>query len=996
MESPSKKLKLGRAPYDDDDDDDETNLDELSMSPTQFDARQDPLYQLDKGRAKAATRLKSAFERIFEKYERDFTGVGDEIDLETGEVVINNGHLQSLEDEKDRAREGSISSDEEERIMRGKDLTPTKDSHSKSPIRANSTSYHPLQGSLTAQNQPGLINGGYHQSAPFGMQPNVPGFPNPYMFGPSIFNDGPVDPLWRAPEVPIPLYRDRFGFIGQPGGYPPSYGYGHGSMLPPWGSFGNGSLSGPLHPQAPRKPHSTKYSGRKLLPRASPAAEDSDEDDVLLGDSTPEVAKSTTTRSDKPTPLAPTAGNAMAAAQTDEKQASTAAIKKMPQKQRQPNRPKKPTAPPKPPEFSSEATERRDEDIDTALNTPAAETLSESRSSSASTSIPPPQQPREEGSILEKQIAAKSAQAQALARKSAESLDDQNRRSSRARKQTEFYSQITWLKSRRPRPGPVDTTHAAESATNKAADSSPLGANGPARVVTPEGSPLEDIRRPEPSETFLQEDIEGPPKEIGGTPSDQGNDQDQSPMNQEHTDEDKKLNESNSQGHRSPAEDSAQPNPLCVNSKFNTKDMEIPPGDNEMILHGLPADSPGEKELLYTPQDSDQNAYSSHEAIAKIDLDNSTEDMNIALDVKITVRDHAGNEIRGSSKEIRQCILVPDDSEETQIPPVQAELEEVVPRLPDAAQEETQILEPETVETELQLDDAASRPNPTEEILESPSVPGEDEAVSPPAELPAVLTVGNERVPAERTELVMRPGRPRSPSISAGEPTERTNGAKSSSPAEGLRPQPAKVTANTPVPRTPKKPRESRAEPESRSSTRRGTSTKKKFLLTSLVPDDPNEDDDELSILSPSVATRPFYRVGQTSSSTNMHSSPVSTPRKTGRRRSSLVGGSISTPHRISKRTAPPATDSRAFGSTKRRFGGTSSAVQSSPLARSMTHMDHGNMLTATPSKRRGMGAGAHPESMSSSPIRTPGGSTRRCGEDGFVCERDFCFTCCK
>jgi hypothetical protein len=45
--------------------------------------------------------LKSRFESIFEKYSHDFSGVGDEIEMDTLTVVVNNGHLQSMENETD-------------------------------------------------------------------------------------------------------------------------------------------------------------------------------------------------------------------------------------------------------------------------------------------------------------------------------------------------------------------------------------------------------------------------------------------------------------------------------------------------------------------------------------------------------------------------------------------------------------------------------------------------------------------------------------------------------------------------------------------------------------------------------------------------------------------------------------------------------------------------------------------------------------------------------
>jgi Centromere protein Scm3 len=46
-------------------------------------------------------RLRNAFDEIFEKYAHDFSGVGDEVDLATGEVVVNNGHLLRMRDERD-------------------------------------------------------------------------------------------------------------------------------------------------------------------------------------------------------------------------------------------------------------------------------------------------------------------------------------------------------------------------------------------------------------------------------------------------------------------------------------------------------------------------------------------------------------------------------------------------------------------------------------------------------------------------------------------------------------------------------------------------------------------------------------------------------------------------------------------------------------------------------------------------------------------------------
>ena len=58
-------------------------------------------FDLSERRARNDRKLKSIFEHIFDKYSKDFSLIGDEVDLATGEIVVNNGHLQSLDDERD-------------------------------------------------------------------------------------------------------------------------------------------------------------------------------------------------------------------------------------------------------------------------------------------------------------------------------------------------------------------------------------------------------------------------------------------------------------------------------------------------------------------------------------------------------------------------------------------------------------------------------------------------------------------------------------------------------------------------------------------------------------------------------------------------------------------------------------------------------------------------------------------------------------------------------
>ncbi|KUJ24583.1 uncharacterized protein LY89DRAFT_713396 [Mollisia scopiformis] len=61
----------------------------------------DPESDFQQKRARLDYKLKSTFESIFEKYGKDFDGVGDEIDLATGEIVVNNGHILEMLDERD-------------------------------------------------------------------------------------------------------------------------------------------------------------------------------------------------------------------------------------------------------------------------------------------------------------------------------------------------------------------------------------------------------------------------------------------------------------------------------------------------------------------------------------------------------------------------------------------------------------------------------------------------------------------------------------------------------------------------------------------------------------------------------------------------------------------------------------------------------------------------------------------------------------------------------
>ncbi|KAL8734130.1 MAG: hypothetical protein Q9166_001615 [cf. Caloplaca sp. 2 TL-2023] len=74
----------------------------------------DPDAELFERRARNDKKLKSIFESIFEKYGRDFTGVGDIIDFQKEKILVNNGHIEDMADEKDIGIEDELSPGEED------------------------------------------------------------------------------------------------------------------------------------------------------------------------------------------------------------------------------------------------------------------------------------------------------------------------------------------------------------------------------------------------------------------------------------------------------------------------------------------------------------------------------------------------------------------------------------------------------------------------------------------------------------------------------------------------------------------------------------------------------------------------------------------------------------------------------------------------------------------------------------------------------------------
>ncbi|KAI1465480.1 uncharacterized protein F4812DRAFT_124901 [Daldinia caldariorum] len=998
MEPPSKRSKLGQAPYDnDDDDDDDGNIDELSMSPTQFNARQDPLYQLDKKRAKAATRLKSAFERIFEKYERDFTGIGDEIDLETGEVIVDNGHLLSLEDEKDRNREGSVLSDEEgaakvAEVAKGKEDQLVEGFGHQSLSTTIPPTMPPLHGPIhgpihspspdpyAGLSQPPMP-GGFNYPLPYpGMQLHSFGLSDPFMFGPPMIGSSSVDPLWQTPELPLPtFYQDRFGFMGQPMGYHHPLGYGP-SMVPGGsggpGSYHNAFLGPPFQQQVPKNFPHAKTTKQKVLPRPTPATNDSEEDDILSGNTTQDTTEITTIERSKSSPL-------------------TSVIKKLKRTDQKETEVHSVNATEKGSHIHQKPHRRR----------PRKAAVSAEQSYSPKEIISPPPLLEEDFAIIG-QAAERLSRIEILIR--ARGPADVFEKSTRSREPKSHQSPTTVNPSNPPEDVVLETSDSSAPKVDEYIDHAESEATQHVEVTQPiVGEELKELNDKEP---VNQAGIPTPNEESHG---------DELPVDHEDINDQEimitgnMIYEAEIGNLHSSIDNSGETDFLFSNHEASTLATGIPtvsktPPDSEPAS---PSSLLNEPKLLDSLPDLDQT-----------DRGINLEDGGLkdAKCVDPALYDLMHSEIQDASQEVLEINPARGNSHElTPIPPATIKPEETINQLPDPVQE-LGAMPPSaspTMELEPLLEHATAQPDIVEQGPDLPDSLKEGEVEPPVAQEPEIPPLPQLSPSAETSQLVLRPVAIQSEQGNEVEPIDLPNPPKK-------RPSPAKkATSKTLAPSTPKKRSRMSATVQSPNSTHRTPSSRKRFALTSLIPNDPTQDDDELSILSSSVPTSPFFIPEHDRTMTSRHHhrhhkhSNSSSPRKPDRRHGFLIGSNNTTTitttphHRTSKHpTLPPATDSRAFRGTKRTFAVASSPVaQSSPLARTVVNVDSVGFLASSPSRRaKKIGGGGGSRAMSpsvvmrssgSSPVRGTsggGGETRRCGEDGFVCDRDFCFTCCK
>ncbi|PSR79785.1 hypothetical protein BD289DRAFT_485373 [Coniella lustricola] len=222
MEPATKRRKPPTAQHDEDDEDDED--DELFLEPDELNRRRDPDFQLQQSRDLAARKLKSRFEDIFTKYGRDFEGIGDEVDIISGRLVVDNGHVQSLiptefggggvdggdgdDDDDDDDKDDGKSTDEKDQAHVDSATMPNDPFQSSNQALSQ---MRPRMSSILGQQTSHLtplssFDSSTFQKSHLGLDPAwyTPELPSAFRQSLSI------DPAWQAPDLPASAFlRDN-------------------------------------------------------------------------------------------------------------------------------------------------------------------------------------------------------------------------------------------------------------------------------------------------------------------------------------------------------------------------------------------------------------------------------------------------------------------------------------------------------------------------------------------------------------------------------------------------------------------------------------------------------------------------------------------------------------------------------------------------------------------------------------------------------------------
>jgi hypothetical protein len=957
MEPPSKRAKVAHAP---DEDDNEANDDELSLSTTQFDARQDPMYELDKKRAKSAFKLKSRFESIFEKYEKDFEGIGDEIDLRTGDIVVNNGHLQSLDDDKEKSEDDE---EDHERLAHEEKSNARFGSMPRPPPRPSS-------------------HGQYGWQAHTGLLPNsspnssFPGMPLPA----EPPANGSVDPVWQTPELRAAPLQGDVGLVSQglgslyinQGALPPLFGaHGYGGMLAAFG----------------RQPYKRLATAKDLAARSlvgptldgegqeNEREDDDESDDEILMATAEDGAKNESQPRNSKSTVKTVVLSTISQRHVQEARPSIGTTVPAPAEtpvRRRPGRPRKNPLP-----------------SSGVIITPAPNLTKKTGSETIITGSESEEVlPRNSTTIVQtKHTSLTTALADGQLLTTDDSSDSQGRRSSRARKRPELYGAIRWQKTRQPRqdvetlaltpPPEARTTHDEETAQELPTPKQRQQVESTVTSTADEVS-WSQVRDSAPSDVLASEntnasslldgsiaDAQEPRVSLSKQTAADSELPRYSLPRSTLGDENKHMPDATG---REPAlevltEQQIYSSPTSANSaREHRRNTEEPLGEHISNLE-LPeiterqvadADGRGDRENTGEEDNADE--------------DNTEEDF---ADVSIELGELTVSEARSPTDIDGDTSLKGSSAIRDTIPesPGQVEIPERAPEV--LIDLETGVPEASDSQDSVKARAERSSPRPSQ----SPSTDPEQ-----------FYTPEDELTSRELTE-----------------PTStRATISESQSPMARSRPQTPTTRPNSTKP----------------TSTGRGTSTgkRKRVSLISLVPDfDDDDEDDNLSVFSSSVARTPTTTASLRASFTHaaehrgqhhplssspggaFSSPPAATPRRSRTHGSSLVAAT--TPrHTKPTRAAAPGSSPHHADSRRRSSatagGGGGGTVHSSPLRRSVL------MLQSTPRKHRvgarDGGSSSRAASPGGSPIRTPGRLVLRCGVAGFECGREFCLTCCK
>ncbi|GAP84399.1 putative myb-like DNA-binding domain protein [Rosellinia necatrix] len=1090
MEPPLKRLRLGPPSCSAaDNDDDEENQDELSMTPAQFDAIQDPMYQLDKGRAKAATRLKSTLEDIFAKYGKDFDGDDDVINFYTDEIEVDNGHVQSLDKLDDGtagAADASLSSDEEQRILNGTSSARRKRSRSKSLVPVNHAKFNPSQSfpppswneppglstyRLSSLSFPPPYGASPFGASPFGASPfgaSLYGVQPPFDFGPSPFGNIPADPLWQAPDLPPQLRHQHRSILGA-------------------GGFQFGSYDGSTN-VAKRVVSAKSFLLRTTSTPSKPGdggVEDDEEDEIILGRNEPDdVPHARLEGSETPSISATSRGSSQPASQNPVQQPSVDGIDQIEDE----------------PHSNIEHGNKEQ-----AQSLPLKSTMTEMVLVSS--------RPAQENTQHQQTTGNKHSQPPTPRKRGRPKKTDTDKSATAPNAELQIEPHLLQPNERRIEVIIPVMKHLPDTEAEQVVGRTELAMNGsPGQLAmermisVDEDSEIRRPKNPLPTAQSIDsnEDVAlHPPIADLSEDSECANSRQPAKVAQRPKQTAKSQKPQRSQKRRpkpvwkpvvlpitdTPPHDEVRPQ--TPDLEANEDLVPSRTAVSNIIAHSVNENLQKlEQQLDYS---DDNNAMVSshqflpmtdmgvggeqvaHETSAKImevllvDKD-SHEEASAQSSLPTEIPDLATTEYTISetfiSQESEGSCYGDQDAPEVELRPssigLHKEITPIYPHVVNGTTADDHDVQSQDVLTDSDIPDIYEARNlaleqnitrrsredsPIDGFIE-PGLYGSRECLSLALEVPDTCANQGEDAPnaspstsvliAEVDGLQLNGDRQygeRSPSLGATElpdhdlsvfPTKSdthfasrlalrlssstTEGDDQRDTSNGRSPSPelgtptrrsisrgaSSRTKSSPAPTTPTRRQSSRrsAKPE---GGRHRTPSSKRFPLSSLIPSGiDDESDDELSIAgsSSSAGLRLYSPFSHTSNNGSPGLPPLLlTPVKKTRKHSSLLIGprpsARTTPNRVPGSdhggNTPPATDSRAAGRSQARRA-RNRTVHSSPLARTVAQR-----LLSSPTKGR---RGIPPPSPGL--VASPHGTLRRCGDDGFACERAFCLTCCK